>query len=119
MIVPRRQAYYEPDAIDCHSMASALGNDFGCLCDITTRYQGDEVIVLVRCHKGIDTTDHVVLVQAIVRRPLRAAHALYAMQYSALLDCWHQLDRGTLAAASRPIERGWDGRPRTPARRSG
>jgi hypothetical protein len=38
------------------------------------------------------------------------------MQYSALLDCWHQLDRGVLAAAERPIDRGWDGRPRAPRR---
>jgi len=40
------------------------------------------------------------------------------MQYSALLDCWHQLDRGALAVASRPIVRRWDGRPEQPRRRT-
>lgn len=116
--VPRTQNYYEPDAIDCNTMVSGIGNDFGCQCDITTSYERDQVIVLVRAHKGIGTAAHEVLVQAIVRCPLRGARSAYAMQYSALLDCWHQLDRGVLAAATRPIERAWNGRPHQPAKRA-
>jgi len=117
-LVPRSEKYYEPDQIDCNSMVTAIGNDYGCLCDITTTYARDQVVVLVRCHKGFETADHTVQVQALVRAPLRTARSLYTMQYSALLDCWHQLDRGLLAAATRPIERGWNGRPRTPERRN-
>jgi len=116
--MPRTINYYEPDALDCNTMVTALGGDFGVQCDITTEYTRDQVVVLVRCHKGIGTPAHEVQVQAIVRGPLRGARPLYAMQYSALLDCWHQLDRGVLAAATRPIERGWNGRPRTPERRT-
>lgn len=117
MRMPERIKYYEPDQLDCNTLVTALGNDFGCLCDITTSYARDQVVVLVRCHKGIETPGHTVLVQAIVRSPLRTARSLYTMQYSALLDCWHQLDRGLLAAATRPIEYSWSGRPKAPERR--
>lgn len=115
--MPRNINYYEPDAIDCNTMVSAIGGDFSCQCDITTTFERDQVIVLVRCHKGIGTAAHEVQVQAIVRCPLRGAKSAYSMQYSALLDCWHQLDRGVLAAAARPIERSWNGRPVQPAKR--
>lgn len=115
--MPRSIHYYEPDQLDCNTMVTAIANDFGCLCDITTTYARDQVVVLVRCHKGIETAVHTVQVQAIVRAPLRTAKSLYAMQYSALLDCWHQLDRGLLAAATRPIEYSWSGRPKAPERR--
>jgi hypothetical protein len=115
--MPRKQNYYEPDAIDCNTMVSAIGSDFGLQCDITTAYERDQVVVLVRCYSVVQNPSKVVQVQALTRAPLRAARSLYTMQYSALLDCWHQLDRGVLAAATRPIERGWDGRPRMPAAR--
>jgi len=115
--MPRKQNYYEPDAIDCNTMVSAIGSDFGLQCDITTSYERDQVVVLVRCYSVVQNPSKVVQVQALTRAPLRTARSLYTMQYSALLDCWHQLDRGVLAAATRPIERGWDGRPRMPAAR--
>jgi len=115
--MPRKQNYYEPDAIDCNTMVSAIGSDFGCKCDITTAYERDQVVVLVRCYTLQQEAAGVVQVQALSRAPLRTARSLYTMQYSTLLDCWHQLDRGVLAAATRPIERAWNGRPRTPAAR--
>lgn len=116
--MPRKFNYYEPDAIDCNTLVSALGNDFSVQCDITTAFERDQVIVLVRCHKGIGTASHEVQVQALVRSPLRGAKSGYTMQYSALLDCWHQLDRGVLATATRPIVHSWDGRPEIPVRRT-
>lgn len=116
--VPRSINYHEPDAIDCNTMVSAIGSDFSCKCDITTAYERDQVVVLVRCYTLVQEAANVVQVQAIVRTPLRTARSLYAMQYSALLDCWHQMDRGVLAAATRPIEHSWNGRPKVPERRN-
>lgn len=116
--MPSKQHYYEPDQIDCNTMVSAIGGDFGLLPEITTSYERDQVVVLVRCLIPGKLPDRVVQVQALVRAPLKAARSLYTMQYSALLDCWHQCDRGVLGTATTPIERGWNGRPRTPGRRS-
>lgn len=112
--MPRKIEYHEPDALDCNTMVSALANDWGVLCDITTRFERDQVVVLVRCYKERGEAGIVVQVQALGRAPLKAARSGYAMQYSALLDCWHQLDRGVLAAQETPIMRGWNGRPQRP-----
>ena len=115
--MPRQINYHEPDAIDCYSMAQSLAADFGCLHDITTCFAGDKVTVLVRAYKPGPEGAKQIECQALVSRPVKLAKNLFVMQYSALLDCWHQLDRAVLAAATRPIEYGWDGRPRQPAAR--
>lgn len=114
--MPRVQHYYEPDQLDCNTLVTALGNDFGVLPEITTEYARDEVLVVVKCRKYGQPGGDAVQVQALVRRPLRAAKSLYTMQYSALLDCWHQLDRGTLGVAKTPVEYSWNGRPQVPGR---
>jgi len=116
--VPNKQAYYEPDGIDCNTLVSAIANDFGCVCDIATIYELDEVRTIVRCFKLGEKLAGVVQVQALVKAPLKARRTLYAMQYGALLDCWHQLDRGVLAAATVPVERAWNGRPQRPTPRA-
>lgn len=115
--MPRKYTAYEPDQIDCHALAAALGNDFSVIPMVETIYGVDHIITVVRCRRLGDMPDGGVVVQALVKIALRSTRSLYVMQYSALLDCWHQLDRGVLAVADCPIERGWDGRPRTPHRR--
>lgn len=114
--MPKQQTYYEPDAIDCNTMVAAIGNDFGCVCAIETIYELDNVRTVVRVFKLGQKGTGMVQVQAMVSAPLKARKSLTAMQYSALLDCWHQLDRGLLSAATRPIERDWNGRPKQPRR---
>ena len=114
--MPQKINYHIPDAVDCNTMVTALGHDFGVLPSIVMSYERDQVVVLVRCYKLGQPGGDEVQVQAVVRCPLRAARSAYQMQYSALLDCWHQLDRGLLAVASRPIEYNWNGRPKRPAR---
>jgi len=116
--MPRKMEYYAPDQLDCNAMVSAIGNDFGLSCEITTEYGRDQVVVLVRCLVPGKLPDRVVQVQALVRAPLKTAKSPYTMQYSALLDCWHQCDRGVLGAAPRPIDHGWNGRPEMPRRRT-
>jgi hypothetical protein len=112
--MPRRFGGYEPDQIDCATISVALSSDFSVMPEVKTTYSGDLVTVTCRCRMlGMDP-DGAVIVQAIDRVPLKARKSLYVMHYSVMLDCWHQLDRGTLAAATRPIERGWDGRPQQP-----
>lgn len=112
--MPRSQTYYEPDAIDCNTLVTALGGDFGVQPTIDTRYERDEVVVVVRCYKLGQPGGDAVQVQALVRRPLRSKGSLWAMQYSALLDCWHQLDRGLLSVARAQIQYSWSGRPQRP-----
>lgn len=114
--MPQHTKFHEPDQIDCNTCVTALAQDFGVLASIETRYECDQVIVLVRCRKIGGETGDLVQVQSMVRTALKTARSAYTMQYSALLDCWHQLDRGTLATATTPVTRGWDGRPRQPAR---
>lgn len=114
--MPKQQTYYEPDALDCNTMVTSLGSDFGVVPNIETRYERDLVIVVVRCYKLGQPGGDQVQVQAMVKIALRSRRSLYAMQYSALLDCWHQLDRGLLSVARAPIERGWNGRPQRPLR---
>lgn len=114
--MPRKYTPYEPDQIDCQAIAASLGNDFGVVPMVETVYGVDHIITIVRCRKLGALPDGAVTVQAMVKIALRTTRSLYVMQYSALLDCWHQLDRGVLAVAETPIMRGWDGRPRTPRR---
>jgi hypothetical protein len=116
--MPRRIEFYSPDQLDCNTLTTAIGGDFGLRCEITTDYTRDQVVVLVRCRPIAGTAADVVSVQAIVRAPLKTAKSLYTMHYAALLDCWHQCDRGVLAAATRPIEHGWNGRPKVPRARN-
>jgi hypothetical protein len=111
------QRYYEPDAIDCNTLVHAIAHDFSCVATIVTDYRNDQVWVTVRCTALGAPGGDVVQVQALVKAPLKSARSPYTMQYGALLDCWHQLDRGTLAVATTPIERRWDGRPQRPTPR--
>lgn len=118
MVMPTRYTAYEPDQMDCQVMTRALGGDFGVIPSIETVYTPDQVCTIVRCRKIGGLADSSVEVQAMVRSPLRGARSLYSMHYSALLDCWHQLDRGVLSAQERPITRDWSGRPKQPTRRT-
>ena len=116
--MPRQFGGYEPDQIDCHTIELALGTDFGMMPEVKTTYCGDQVTVTCKCRILGMPADGDVIVQAIDRLPLKTRKSLYVMHYTVMLDCWHQLDRGMLAAAQRPIERGWNGRPQVPSRRT-
>jgi hypothetical protein len=115
--MPRKMETYTPDQIDCNTMVTGIANDFGLAVEIETQYARDRVWVFVRCRQPALIPPGVVQVQAVVSAPLKTAKSLYTMQYSALLDCWHQCDRGVLAASSRPVEHDWNGRPQQPRRR--
>jgi len=114
--MPRKFEGYAPDAIDCNEMWSSICSTFACIPELETRYERDKVTVICRCRKLGAAAGGEVQVQALVARPLRTSKDLFVMQYSALLECWHQLDRGVFAVAQSPIERGWDGRPGTARR---
>lgn len=115
--MPRQFTAYEPDAIDCDQITSSIAQEFGCVAELTTTYALDKVQTICRCWKFDGDAGRVVQVQSMASRSLKTNQSLFVQHYSVLLDCWHQLDRGVLAAASRPVERGWNGRPRTPRRR--
>lgn len=115
--MPRKFTSYEPDQVDCQSLVNAIANDFGLLAEIETQYARDRVWTFIRCRAPSTDGKGVVQVQAVASSPLLTAKSLYTQQYGALLDCWHQCDRGVLGAAARPVVRGWDGRPQTPRAR--
>ena len=115
--MPRKFTAYEPDALDCNTLCTAIYGDFALLPTITVEYGRDKVTVIVKCYKVMGIEDRVVQVQAMASAPLQAQRSNYVLQYAALLDCWHQCDRGVLSVAQAPVLRGWDGRPRTPERR--
>lgn len=112
--MPRQFGGYEPDAVDCNTIEMAIARDFGLQPRVHTWYNADKVEVICVCRKIAESPEGPVVCQSHVSRPLKQAGSLYVMHYSAMLDCWHQMDRGVLAAATRPIERGWNGRPQTP-----
>jgi len=116
--MPRQFEGYEPDQLDCNTLSIALSVDFGMMPEVKTTYSGDLVTVTCKCRILATDPDGPVIVQAITRLPLKTRKSLYVLHYTVMLDCWHQLDRGTLAASTRPIERGWNGRPQTPRRRT-
>lgn len=116
--MPRQFGGYEPDALDCNTIERAIAEDWGLCCTLKTWYNRDEVNVVCKCVKITAAPDGPVVVQSFVHRPLKSAGSLYVMHYSAMLDCWHQMDRGVLGAAARPIEHGWNGRPQVPRRRT-
>lgn len=113
--MPNKQHYYEPDALDCNTVVGSLAEDFGVYPEIRTEYGLDLVRVIVKCYSPSEKAQGLVQVQAMVSAPLKSRRNLYTMQYSALLDCWHQLDRGLLGVATTPITRSWNGRPVMPA----
>ena len=117
MGMPRKFTSYEPDQLDCNTVVTSIGTDFGLTVEIETQYARDRVWTFVRCRPASLDGKGVVQVQSVHSSPLRTAKSLYIGQYSALLDCWHQLDRGTLAVRETPISRDWNGRPQTPRRR--
>jgi hypothetical protein len=112
--MPRHIEFYTPDQLDCNTMITSIGSDFGGLCDINVQFTRDQVIVVVKVRNIQTEGADQVMVQALVKVPLKTAKSLYQYIYSALLDCWHQMDRGVLGAATRPIEHGWNGRPQQP-----
>lgn len=115
--MPRKFNGYEPDAIDCDQLTRALAEDFGVTSKLEVSFALDRVVTIARCHRPEVSTTPVVVVQALVSRPIKGAGSLYVAVYGALLDCWHQLDRGSLAAKTPAIAHGWDRRPEVPRRR--
>jgi hypothetical protein len=114
--VPNKQHYYTPDLIDCYTCWHAIRSDFGLQPILTTEYGRDEVLVICKVVTISGDNAGMVQVQSLVRAPFQSKRDLSVMQYGALLDCWHQLDRGVLAVAQTPIERTWQGRPTMPGR---
>lgn len=105
--MPAKYTPYEPDQKDCLNCVKALGADFGVIASLETIYTLEHVVTIARCRPIADAHHDATIVQALVRVPIQHARQLYAMQYSALLDCWHQLDRGVLLAAERgAVDRG-------------
>lgn len=115
--MPRTFSAYEPDWIDVNAQLTALGEDFGVRCEFTITTERDHLVVIARAYRIGGARGDVPDVQALARRPLKSRPDAAIMCFSTAQDCWRQLDRGTFAAASRPVAHEWNGRPHV-ARRS-
>lgn len=109
--MPRQFTAYEPDWIDVNTQLTAIGEDFGLVCEFTIRVERDRVVVYARCRKPGDFDVDSVIVQAMASRPLKSRPDVAIMSFSTAQDCWRQLDAGTFATSSRPIAHEWNGRP--------
>lgn len=114
--MPNEGKYYAPDCIDCNSQATALGEDFAVICEVSLRFERDQVVVIASCRRSAEAPNGAVVVQAIVRKPLRSRPDIAVMAFSAMQDCWHQLDRGVLSARPPAVAHGWSGRPQVARR---
>lgn len=109
--MPRKFEAYAPDWIDVNTQLTAIGEDFGCLCEFRISVERDNVTVIATCYRVADGHDSPPVVQAIARRPLKSRPVVEVMCFSTSQDCWRQLDRGVLGAASGGISHNWNGRP--------
>ena len=115
--MPRKFEAYAPDWIDVNSMLTALGADWGLLCEFQVKVERDFVQVVARCYSLAADLDAGVVVQALARRPIKSKPEIAVMAFATALDCWHQMDRGVLGAKSPGVVHDWSGRPHV-ARRS-
>lgn len=109
--MPRKFEGYTPDAIDCNTQVTALGLDFGVLVKTSVEFARDEAVVLCACFRIGSESDGTPVVQSRARKPLKSKPDIAVMIFSALQDCWHQLDRGVLGAKPPAIAHDWNGRP--------
>jgi len=109
--MPRKFEAYAPDWIDVNTQLTSLGGDFGVRCEFLVTVERDSVQCIARCYRVADGHDAPPVVQALARRPLKSRPVLEIMCFSTAQDCWRQLDRGTLGAASGGISHDWNGRP--------
>jgi len=115
--MPQPKIIYEPDWIDVNTQLTAIGEDFGYLCEFTVRVERDRVAVYARVRVAGNYDADGVIVQAMATRPIKSRPNVAIMCFSTAQDCWRQLDAGTLATAARGITSDWNGRPHI-ARRS-
>lgn len=113
----RNQETYAPDWIDVNSQLTAIGEDFGCICEYRITVERDMVTVISTCYRIADGRDSAPLVQALARRPIKSRPDVAVMCFSVAQDCWRQLDSGVLGKREGGITNGWNGRPQV-ARRS-
>jgi hypothetical protein len=113
-----KQRYrYEPDWVDVNTQLTAIGEDFGCICEFSVTVERDRVTVIARCRRIVDLDDPTPMVQALASRPFNTKPDVAIMCFGAAHDCYRQLDSGILGKRSGEITYGWNGRPHI-ARRS-
>lgn len=117
--MPRHITVHAPDWIDVNSQLTALGEDFGCLCEFITTVERDYVITTARCRVIAGDPFDAIVAQARSQRPLKSKPDLAIICFALAQDCWRQLDSGNAAIAPRATPTGWDGRPQIARRQRG
>lgn len=112
----KQRQVHEPDWIDVNAQLTAIGEDFGCICRHTVTVERDYVLVVARCYKLAASDPAPVECQALARRPIKSSPNAAVMCFATALDCYRQLDRGTLATGARDITYDWNGRPQVARR---
>lgn len=102
---------YAPDWIDVNTQLTALGGDFGVICEFTVTVERDRVRVVARCRRPSDCDPSTPVVQSLAERPIKSKPDLAVMCFSTAQDCWRQLDRGVLGGREVAVSHDWNGRP--------
>lgn len=109
--MPRPIVVHAPDWIDVNTQLTAIGEDFGLLCEFSVTVERDCVLVIARCKPAGADSDYVPDAQALARRPIKSRPDVAVMCFSVAQDCWRQLDSGNGAIGGTPLAHGWNGRP--------
>ena len=109
--MPRKMEVHAPDWIDVNAQLTAIGEDYGCICEFRATVERDHLTIIATCYRITEGRNSPPVVQALARRPIKTRPDAAIMCFSVALDCYRQLDRGTLAIAGSGITHDWDGRP--------
>jgi len=109
--MPRTFAAYDPDWLDVNTQLTALGEDFGVLCEFTITVERDSVISIARCRRPASDDSATPVAQALSRKPLKSQPNLAIVCFALAQDCWRQLDNGNGAITQTPVSYTWNGRP--------
>lgn len=109
--MPNPIKVHAPDWIDVNTQLTAIGGDFGLLCQFTVTVERDYVVVVARCVPPGASDDYVPDAQALAKRPIKSRPDLAVMCFSVAQDCWRQLDSGNGAIGGTALSYGWNGRP--------
>lgn len=109
--MPRTFAAYEPDWIDVNTQLTALGEDFGVLCEFTVTVERDNVISIARCRRIAGPAGVTPVAQSLSRKPIKSKPDLAVICFALAQDCWRQLDNNNGALQATPLGYSWNGRP--------
>jgi len=107
-----------PDMLDVENMCASLGETYGVVCYFSLRIRNQKVELIGKTVTTPYTPDAPVVHVALQTWAVQLPKDLPAAMYTIAFDLWCQHDGGGATAAKRGAPYGWDGRVKTPRRRT-